>query len=934
MSTVTPIHFFQTLFGEPIGPGRLLLWTRKTNSGEDFAYWPNNLDEAARQACRYKNSRDVYFSVSLQSRRQAIRIAARRRPLASDLRVRGSVASATLLPALWAELVVAGLGDSRDDLPADRESALGLLEALPRPPSILVNAGGDFQAYWRLDPPLLLDTPEARRSARRLVLKLHSALAAAGAEHGWGVHQNGNLAHQLRVPGTLNHDVSPPALVKVEHFPRGPGLGDWTCRPEDFDDLPEPAAGDGAGALLRDPGTGRDRGPAADFLPIHAGCPFLQYCYDERTVLPEKELEAALEVVVCCRIGDAGGRRLAHRMCRDHPGYTRAGTDADVDQAFAAGGPVTCARIRGLGDRAAACCAGCAHAGRIEGPIVLGRRPPATSIESPPAGGTAGDGDAGRDVSENDVAESSVGGNGGVGHDVTENNVAGRPGDGRPEILISTLEHQVNDRALAALAAREPNLFQRAGILVQVVPATGGGPPRIKPLARAHLRELLARHCAFQQPAGGGPRPAHPPRWTVRALLGRGSWPRIPALDGVVETPVLRADGSVLQRRGFDAATGLVYRPGTAFEPVPASPAGDQVAGALAALREVVADFPLPGDAHFAAWLAALLTPLARPAFDGPAPLMLIDADAPGTGKSLLADVCSTLLTGRSAARMSASRDEDEVRKQITAVALQATRLVLIDNVTGVFGSATLDRALTAERWSDRVLGDNQQVSMPLEATWFATGNNVTVRGETRRRCLRIRLEARRSHPERRTGFSQPRLLGWLRRERGRLLPAALTLLRAYAAGGSPCLDLPGWGSFEGWSDVVRSTVVWLGLPDPAATREPRQEGGGAARDPVDGLILGLDQLLPRLGGSASSREILEELAAGRSLGRYQTLCSSLADHFPALDAETLPTPAQLSAKLGSLRGRPAGDTCVEQGPRSSRGVRWSLRRVTKEVTR
>ncbi len=129
---------------------------------------------------------------------------------------------------------------------------------------------------------------------------------------------------------------------------------------------------------------------------------------------------------------------------------------------------------------------------------------------------------------------------------------------------------------------------------------------------------------------------------------------------------------------------------------MPEQPGEPEVAAALDRLHEVVADFPFRDEAHRAAWLSSLLTPLARAAFRGPAPLNLIDANVRGTGKSLLADVCSTILTGRSAARMSYSHDEDEIRKQITSIALEAAQLVLIDNVSGVFGSATLDRVLTA----------------------------------------------------------------------------------------------------------------------------------------------------------------------------------------------------------------------------------------------
>ena len=48
---------------------------------------------------------------------------------------------------------------------------------------------------------------------------------------------------------------------------------------------------------------------------------------------------------------------------------------------------------------------------------------------------------------------------------------------------------------------------------------------------------------------------------------------------------------------------------------------------AAIALSDVVCDFPFKSDAHRSAWIASLLTPLARYAFTGPAPLFLMDAN-------------------------------------------------------------------------------------------------------------------------------------------------------------------------------------------------------------------------------------------------------------------------------------------------------------------
>jgi hypothetical protein len=56
-------------------------------------------------------------------------------------------------------------------------------------------------------------------------------------------------------------------------------------------------------------------------------------------------------------------------------------------------------------------------------------------------------------------------------------------------------------------------------------------------------------------------------------------------------------------------------------------------------------------------------------------------------------------------------------------------------------------------------------------------------------------------------------------KERGRYLSACLCIVRAYALAGMPD-RLDPLASFENWSDLVRSALVWLGCEDPAASIE------------------------------------------------------------------------------------------------------------------
>src|SRR5262249_42722346 len=53
-----------------------------------------------------------------------------------------------------------------------------------------------------------------------------------------------------------------------------------------------------------------------------------------------------------------------------------------------------------------------------------------------------------------------------------------------------------------------------------------------------------------------------------------------------------------------------------------------------------------------------------------------------------------------------------------------------------------------------------------------------------------------------------------------RLVSAALTLLRAYWEAGLPPQPLEPYGSFEEWSDLIRSALVWAGAADPCTGRE------------------------------------------------------------------------------------------------------------------
>jgi hypothetical protein len=477
-------------------------------------------------------------------------------------------------------------------------------------------------------------------------------------------------------------------------------------------------------------------------------------------------------------------------------------------------------------------------------------------------------------------------------------------------IILGADEHCIVEAVTARLAARDTELYQRGGQLVRLSRPTKppsssdrlrhSGAPRIEPLPLAVLRTRIAKHCHLVGHRRGEPHHAAPPDWLVKATGAQAMpWHGIRPLEGVTETPLLRPDGTILQAAGFDSATGILFEPTTALEPIPKTPTRDDAIKARDALLEVIADFPMAEPMHRAAWLASLLTPLARPAFEGPAPLFLTDANIRGCGKGLSASCASIISTGRPFATAIYSHEPAEMRKVITAIALAGEPLVMLDNVAGAFGNSSLDAALTSTEWNDRILGKSESPRLPLLSTWYATANNCLIAADTARRVCHIRIESRDERPEERDGFQHPDLLGWVRRERTRLLRAALTCLAAYCVG-RPTQKMKPWGSFEGWSDLVRQCVVWLDLPDPADTRIALAEEADQEVKLLRALMAVWEAVAPECESIRVSMAIQRLKDGPDGLQPHRDAMMSL---IPARDGG-LPTGKQLGSALGRFKGR------------------------------
>ncbi len=308
-------------------------------------------------------------------------------------------------------------------------------------------------------------------------------------------------------------------------------------------------------------------------------------------------------------------------------------------------------------------------------------------------------------------------------------------------------------------------------------------------------------------------RPQDAPPWLAPRILAKFGEGRFPPLDAVITAPTLRRDGSLLVEPGYDRDARLLFvwdQP----EPllIPENPDLDQARAALDVLWAPFRHFPLVDPVDLGVVLQALLTAVVRPSLPT-APGVGLDAPAAGTGKTLLAKAIGALCLGYPPDILPPVGDkDDEVRKRLFSVLRDGRRVLLWDNVREPLGNPSLDAFLTASSFTDRVLGASQTASLPNRALFLVTGNNLRLLGDTCRRLLVARLDARVEKPYSREFDFCP--LRMVLDQRPALVVAALTLERAWITAGRPRHGRGSTGSFETWDSLVRQTVCWIATWD------------------------------------------------------------------------------------------------------------------------
>ena len=199
-------------------------------------------------------------------------------------------------------------------------------------------------------------------------------------------------------------------------------------------------------------------------------------------------------------------------------------------------------------------------------------------------------------------------------------------------------------KALVAANGDAPWLFVRGTTLARLRLDERGAFAEV--LLVDSLRGVLDRAADFVSVTDTAIKPQRPPKDVVHDILALPSVP-LPALESIVEAPLLLPSGELLVREGYDAESRVFLRLNGLASKLRTDMTLKEALGWL--VEDLLVDFPFADDASLAHALCLLLQPFVRLLIDGPTPLFLIDAPARGTGKGLLADVASIVATGHQA---------------------------------------------------------------------------------------------------------------------------------------------------------------------------------------------------------------------------------------------------------------------------------------------
>ncbi|OAN48330.1 hypothetical protein A6A04_20195 [Paramagnetospirillum marisnigri] len=492
----------------------------------------------------------------------------------------------------------------------------------------------------------------------------------------------------------------------------------------------------------------------------------------------------------------------------------------------------------------------------------------------------------------------------------------------KPVVVVrSTDPESTVSATVAAIAGAGRDIYSRSGVTVAVVTDPTTGTTSTRTVQKAHLIELACSAATFvQSKPGDDTKKVVPCSSQIAEMILARPNSGFPPLRGITPCPIIDLKtGIVTDKAGYDAASMLYLDTADLRMPPLPDPSRDAATTALGRLGGLFRTFPWRSDVDRSVCLAGAITGVIRPSLPK-APGFGFNAHVAGSGKTYVVDTQSVLASGAKCIPITYT-DAAELEKRIGSQLIAGMPYIFIDNVSKPIGGDLLNQLFTSESLQQRELGVSVTHTVSTCVSFWATGNNLTVEGDLTRRILIATLDPGCERPELREFSSDP--VADAHAHRGQYVADCLTIIRAYIAAGRPRQAVP-LGSFEVWSDTVRSALMWLGMADPIAVLERSRDD-----DPeLSSHAAVIDALRPVMMDSAfTTAEIIglvQPKAYNPAINRDELREALLT----VAGAGGAVNSLRLGRWLGSRKGRIVNGHRIIQAGSSHSAKRWKIEAV------
>jgi hypothetical protein len=348
---------------------------------------------------------------------------------------------------------------------------------------------------------------------------------------------------------------------------------------------------------------------------------------------------------------------------------------------------------------------------------------------------------------------------------------------------------------------KAPRLFRGAACLVEIGhDATGA--PRLKTSTKASVQGLAADVARWIRTGEReGTVKVSPPRELCEVYMAREEhWRGVPSIEGTVTAPFFAPDGTLCATAGYHSSARLWLGLPSGFDVGDTTPTPGNIEAARQLILEtILGEVSFGDEASRAHAVAQMILPFVRRLIDGPTPLHLWNAPLRGSGKSYAAELC--ILPFAEPTPTPEKKSDEEWRKSLFCDLITGPSHIFLDNIKGSLQSPTLDLAVTAGFIKERWTGTGEMVSAPIRCVWVATANNAELTEDAATRAVVISVDPESENPDTREFRSDPKT--FIRRNRGRVCGAVITLVRAWQVAGAPAYSGSNRCRFPDWARVI-----------------------------------------------------------------------------------------------------------------------------------